>query len=48
MEINYWEDSPLKGSATDHRFVTAQREDHACAICGMPHKQSKKETKCLP
>lgn len=40
--VKYWEDSQLRGSGTDHKFVNAQREDHACGICGLPHKDTKR------
>lgn len=38
MNSNYWEDSILRGPATEHVFVTAQRPGHECAICGLLHK----------
>lgn len=31
-----WETSPLRGLATDHRFMTNQYNDN-CAVCGLKH-----------
>lgn len=33
----YWEDSQLRGEATEHRHIP-NAFDKKCAICGMPHK----------
>jgi hypothetical protein len=41
MESAYWEDSPLRGPATDHWHVSNAAPDHKCAQCRMLHRKPK-------
>jgi hypothetical protein len=34
----YWEDSPNRNKATDHRHVANAQANHKCGICGLLHR----------